>query len=202
MSDIISLTCKKCNVEKAPSEFYEDSTYASGYRTAQCKACKRSMRNAATANRKKARNEAAKKTKTANMADGIIKRMHEFHIDEYGPEDLDNLQNFCRTILYEAEFVRNSIRKDTITICVVMNDDINDGNEFELNVEIKNVISNHFINSPQLPNIFASDITHKIIVPNRMVFTYTNDDYDFYEEIDNIKEIIRGMDCNIIDNVI
>lgn len=44
-STVRYLKCKKCGEEKSTDEFYSDSSYSSGYRTAQCMVCKRSIRN-------------------------------------------------------------------------------------------------------------------------------------------------------------
>lgn len=188
MSEVISLTCKKCEIEKSPSEFYSRS--GGKYRTNACKKCTSSSNKKTYKNKKFQTQIVRKQEELDREIREICSISDDLPFNSFSMDDVDTIILRLENVLDRAKFLKDRATMKSLVLCVVIEQDISESDKFIINVSMKNIIRKELKDNFDI-DILQSDIEHKDIPPNRIKFTYSNDDLVFNDIVDKIKNSVR-----------
>jgi hypothetical protein len=194
MSDkkLNSCKCKKCGKTKIDSEFYSDGR--GGFRTNACKDCAKDI-SKVSYNTKKLLQQKAKKNSELDMERKSINDViAKLSFKQCTLGEILDMKNQLTSLIERITVLENNIKMNECSICLILDTPVTDSISFivcsEVKTKLSMLLSNH-LNTP----IFSNNIDHLVIHPDRIKFSYKNEDVVFNDLIDIIKKDI--VDSNI-----
>lgn len=197
-------TCKNCGKEKSHTEFYKNSNCVKtgGYSVSKCKVCKRSYSKQNKLKISEAKKENKNQMKNIKELQSIIQSVNDFNIYSDDEDFYEKFVILSESVLDRAKYLRDANKKDTISIKVKTNNDMDDLVEFQLRTSITTLISSYLNEHTDLNNIMPNDVYYKSIPPNIMIFTYHSDKYKYHvDHLETLKKDIANNTDNLIEDI-
>lgn len=190
-------TCKNCGKEKSHTEFYKNSRSAHGYNIAKCKNCISTYNKEKSKKITEAKKENKNQMKSLKELQSIIQSISDFDIYVDDEDLYEKFVTLSESALERAKYLRDANRKDTLSIKILSQSDINDLIEFQIRTSITNIVSSYLNEHTNLDNVMPNDVHYKSVIPNIMIFTYHNINYKYQiNDIESIKKDIIDKDMD------
>jgi hypothetical protein len=129
--------------------------------------------------------------------------MKDYTYKQCNQNDIKTLQKDLEALLERTKFVKETFLTDTIVVCVVLDDDIDEAEQFNINNSVKDKICQTLNTFHGISNVLPPEVSSQFIPTRRIKYIYKKEDYQFGEDdAKTVRRALRNLNLEYVSNIL